>query len=282
MRNNLLYSEEIVEKFYAYIDRAIIIKIGYLLLIFFLRWLNVYSAPEIVFIALSLMALNSLVIGIWFERFSVELKTILSFLFLATILDIFLLTIIIYYLGEIEFMYYTFFILLSFIVFARFQAITIAILTIFLFLGSVVLRYFQVIPVHPPGFLPEEQTFYNFPYILTNTLTFIITLSFLGYFSHGFYRMMAKRITLLRQTQRTLEEERASLEIRVEARKKDLEIEKESLGRRVRERKKELAKERETLEERIKELERFQRVAGGREMKIKELEKEIAKLRKSK
>jgi|GEM_PF-3325429 len=280
MKNTLSYPEEAIEKFYTYIDRAIVIKIGYLLLIFILQGLKIYKAPDIVFIAVALMALTSLTIGIWFEKFSVKIKTIINALFVSTLFDLFLLTILIYYLGGIEFIYYTFYIILSFIIFPRFQAIAITAWTVFLFLSLVGLRYFQIIPISLSVFTKEEQIFSFFPYFSTTIITLILTFSFLGYFSYGFYKMMARRIILLKQAQGSLEEEKASLEIRVQARKRDIEAERKSLEIRVQEREKEIEEERLELEKRAKELERFQKAAGGREIKMSDLEKEKEKLEK--
>jgi len=282
MKNNLLYSEEAIEKFYAYLDRAIVIKTGYLLLLFFLQAIKIYKAPDLVFIAVSLMALTSLIIGIWFEKFSVKTKTLIDILFISTLFDLFLLTVLIYYLSGIEYIYYTFYIILSFIVFPRSQAIAVTAWTIFLFLALVALRYFQIIPVYPLTIPKEQQTFYHPPYVITTTVTLILTFSFLGYFSYGFYKMMARRIKLLERTHRDLEDEKKSLEIRVEARKKELAEERQSLAKRVEQRRKELEQERGKLEERVKELERFQKVSAGREIKMEELEKEKERLKKKK
>lgn len=278
MKSDLLYPGEEIEKIYAYLDQAIVIKVGYLLLLFVLQGLKVYHAPDVVYIAVSLMALISLVIGIWFEKFSVKIKTVINALFIGTLLDLVLLSILIYYLSGIEFIYYSFFIILSFIVFPRTQAIAITSWTIFLFLALVLLRYFQIIPDSPPVIPKEEQTFYSLNNVVTNVPTIVLTLSFLGYFSYGFYKIMARRLIILKRTQRTLEDEKASLEIRIQARKRELEIERKNLEKRVQERKRELENESKELEERAREMERFQKVSGGREEKKTNLEKELEQL----
>lgn len=277
MKNNLSHPEETIEKFYVYLDRAIIIKIGYLLLIFILQALRVYSAPDAVFIAIALMSLMSLVIGIWFERFSVRISTIINVLFVSTLLDLLLITVLVYYLSGIDFIYYTFYIMLSFIVFPRAQAIIITFWTAFLFLGLIIFRSFHMIPAPPPVFPVEQQTFYNFQYVSTTLATIILTFVFLGYFSYGFYKMMAKRLVLLKRTQKTLEEEGSSLEIKVQARKRALALERKSLTDRVKERKEGLEEQRIELEKRARELEKFQKAASGREMKMSALKKEIEK-----
>ena len=75
-----------------------------------------------------------------------------------------------------------------------------------------------------------------------------------------------------------LAEEKVSLEIRIESRKKELEQERKSLEERVEERKKELENEEARLRERAEEMERFQKATAGREEKIKKLQTELAQL----
>jgi len=70
-----------------------------------------------------------------------------------------------------------------------------------------------------------------------------------------------------------LKEERASLEIKVEARTKEIRELAESLEDKVKERTKQ-------LQERINELERFHRLTVGREIKMVDLKKEIKELKK--
>lgn len=275
MRENLPYLQETIDKFNVYLDRTIVIKVGYLVLVFVLKWLKLYETPDIIFIAISLMALLSLIPGICLEKFSIKTETFNNLLFIFILLDLALLSVIIYYLSGIEYMYYTFYIILSFIVFPRYQAIAITAWTILLFLGLVALRYFQIVPIYPYTIPKEQQDFFHLPFVLTTVTTLVLTFSFLAYFSHGFYKMMTKRMNLSRGYHQTLEDEKKSLEIRVEARKKELEDERRTLAQRIRNRKKELEGERKELEERMKELERFQKATSGRETKTEELEKEL-------
>lgn len=79
-------------------------------------------------------------------------------------------------------------------------------------------------------------------------------------------------ITRIKEYQRELEEAKAVLEIKVEARTEKLKELAESLENQVKQRTKE-------LQEKVNEFERFNRLAVGRELKMVELKKELKKLK---
>jgi len=79
--------------------------------------------------------------------------------------------------------------------------------------------------------------------------------------------------------QQALEDEKASLKIRVKARTKELEELNMGLEGRVEERTIELQRARDELQERVKELEKWRRLTVGRELKMVELKKKIKDLK---
>lgn len=107
-------------------------------------------------------------------------------------------------------------------------------------------------------------------------------------------KLLGKReaeIRELKRIQNALEEAKSSLEAKVRERTKELEEAKSILEIRVQARTRELRELADSLEEQVKErtqelqtkiteLEKFQRLAVGRELKMIELKKEAKKLKK--
>ncbi len=82
----------------------------------------------------------------------------------------------------------------------------------------------------------------------------------------------------LRKSRQALEEEKASLEIKVRARTKELQELNQALEQKVKERTKELEKSKEEIQKRADELEKFYQLTVGRELKMIELKQRIKKL----
>lgn len=88
-----------------------------------------------------------------------------------------------------------------------------------------------------------------------------------------FSKRLRASLGVLSQKEKELEEAKGVLEIKVKARTKELEEERASLEEKVKERTKE-------LQGKVEELEKFQKIAVGRELKMVELKKEIKELKK--
>jgi len=284
MRNNAPYLEEETEKFNTYLSHVFAIKIGYFILIILLRISKIYPIPGIIFVTVFLMVLISLILTIWFNRSTSKSETAINLFFISSILDTILLIIIMYYLGIVNsYIYFTFYIILNFIIFPRLQAIILTFWMVTLFISIVAIQYLKIIPEYvdiTPFPLEQKQTFNNFHYVFASLINYITTICFLAYFSYGFHKMMAKRLIALKRTQGVIEEEKSSLEIRIKARETDLELEKKDIEKKVSQRRRDLEKEGEELGKRVKELEKFQKAVTGREIKINSLEKELDRLKK--
>lgn len=281
MKNIPAETTEALERFRTNISLRLPVISCYLLLTLILREGFFIPFPYIVFGILSWMLISPLFLSFYFENFTPSAKTIINGLFLYMLFDLFVITLIIYFLGGLSwagFIFYSFYLLLNFMTFPRHYAIFLTFWIVFLFLGLSLSQYFNFLP--PQSLFPlETQTYFNFSYVLTTTIAFAVTIFLVAYFGRGFYQMYAVKIKDLRKIESTLEGEKAALETRVQARKKELGEEKEKLEERIRVRAKELEKESRELEERAEELAKFQKVAHGRELKMEELKKELAQLR---
>ncbi|MCH8741327.1 hypothetical protein IH779_00215 [Patescibacteria group bacterium] len=274
---NRISQQEALEKFNANIQMRVPILVSYFLVMIFLKEGIGIPFPYIAFFLVALMLLSSLILDFYFDRFPPRGETIINVYFLYTIIDLFFLTLIIYYFGGITwlgFIFYSFYFISNFMTFFRWQAVFLSIWIISLYLIFVLAQYLQVFPSFSI-FLPRSQTYFNFLYVIATSTAYISTFILVAYFSHGFYQLYAGKIVELQKTQEMLEEEKVSLEARVESRKKELEKERKSLEERIQERKKELENEEARLRERAEELEKFQKITTGREEKIKKLRAEL-------
>ena len=281
MKNISVETIEVLNKFNINIRLKPPIVICYILVIALLKKIFFIPLPNIIFSLLFIMLISSLPFSFYFKKFTPNVKTIINLLFLYMFFNIFLITLVIYFLGGISwigFIFYSFFLLASFTIFPRHYAILLTFLILLLFLGTSFFQYLNFLPTQ--HLIPlKDQTYFNFSYVLITTIAFITTIFFVAYFSRGFYQMYIAKIKDLRKIESVLEGEKAALKIRVRAKRRELIEGKEKLEERIKTRAKELEKESRELEERAEELAKFQKVAIGRELKMKKLKEELVQLK---
>ncbi len=241
--------------------------------------------PNSLFLLVSFMATSTIIYDLLFRQIKKpKISQIVNSYFGYLLFDLIILTMIIYIIGGVTwigFIFYGLYIFTNFLLFPRSYLLFFIFYSSFLYTLLVSIQYLGIFPPQSI-FSLEERVAQNPFYVLSTWMVAIIFLWVLGYYGDTFYKALQGKIEELQKTRGVLEEERASLEIRVRARTNELREERESLEEKVKERTKELEKERKELAKRITELERFHKVAVGRELKMRELKKEVEKLKKEK
>jgi hypothetical protein len=195
--------------------------------------------------------------------------------------NLLLYTFIIHYIGGTEWVgifIYFFVIIEANIILPGRRGTLITFLAIIFYSSLAYLEYFGIIP-HHEFFLSGPNLYRNPSY-----LSFIILVgaffgfNYVGLITSNFSNVYRRISNILRgerkelvKVQLQLEEAKTSLEIRVRARTEELENLTGHLEEQVKERTKE-------SEDKVKELERFQKFAVGRELKMVELKQRIKKL----
>jgi len=197
------------------------------------------------------------------------------------IVDLVFLTAIIHYLGALEWigvLFYLVTITFAGTILPKKKGILLGSIATFLYSTLASLEYFQILP-HRPLFVLRPGIYRDPTYILSQLLVVTAFFFFIAETSGTFSdRIKEKHRQLITERKRVTEaysqaeEARKILEIRVEARTEELQNLAETQEQTIKKRTKELQKK-------VEELERFQRLAVGRELKMVELKKQIENLR---
>jgi len=201
----------------------------------------------------------------------------ISNLYLAydLLVELTLITLIVYLTGGVEWIgvIFLFFpVVYASIVLPRKRALLVCALTGTYYTLLTVLSYFEIIPFYSYWNL-GINLYQDSNYVITNILLATAAFYCIGIAANLFTDLFKKRTLELGKIRWELEEERATLEVKVKARTKELENLTEELEGKVKERTKK-------LEEKMEELEKFNKLAVGRELKMVELKEEVEKLKK--
>lgn len=191
------------------------------------------------------------------------------------LVELTLITLIVYLTGGVEWIgviFLLFPVVYASIVLPRKRALLVCALTGTYYTILAVLSYFNIIPFYSYWDL-GVNLYQDSNYVITNILLATATFYSIGIAANLFTDLFKKRTLELGKIRGELEEERATLEVKVKARTKELENLTKELEGKVQQRTKK-------LEEKMGELEKFNKLAVGRELKMVELKEEVEKLKK--
>ena len=279
----LIKKEEVVRRYDLLVNTRFLAVNAFLFAALFLKIFFQVPFPDLLFYLIAFMVLSTIVYDLLLRKIETPTTSqIINGYFIYLLFDLIILTLIISILGGVTwigFIFYALYFYIALLLFPRAYYLFIIFYCSLLYTLLITSQYFGVFPYHGL-FPPEERVPQNLYYVFSTWTAATIFLWILGYYGNVFYGILQGKIEELQKTRRTLEEERASLGIRVRAKTSQLQEERRSLDEKVKERTRELERERKELAQRISELERFHKVAVGREIKMRELKKEIEELKK--
>ncbi len=211
------------------------------------------------------------------KRFTKALETIH---FCFYVLELFILTVIVHWLGGggwIGVIFYTLFCVYGVFLFSEKIGFLIVFLSFFSYALLLFLEGFGIIRRQP--FMESQRALGDPSYFLT-TIAFSAGLFFfIGLGTNLFARRLRQRTEELAKLSDNLKEAKEVLEVRVGARTRELEELNRNLDERVKERTRELEESKKELQEKLRELEAVHKLMVGREIKMVELKKEIGELK---
>lgn len=281
MKQIIADKKDILKRYHQMIDVRFPALTAFLAAIIILKTLINAPFPDSLFLLISFMAISTIVYDFSFRQIkNPRVAQIVNGYFAYMLFDVVILTIVIYILGGVTwigFIYYGLYIYIGFLLFPRSYSIFFVFYCSVLYTLLVIGQHLEIFQSQVI-FSTEERIPQNFYYVLTTWMGAVMFLWVLGYYGDAFYKILQNKIEDLQKAKILIEEARISLGIRVKAKTRELWEKRENLEEKVRERTKELEQERKNLAQRITELERFHKVAVGRELKMRALKKEIKKL----
>lgn len=284
-KNIAIEASEFLPRIKIDINQRFPIASSFLFLMLILRVALKISLPDILFFLISLLLLSSIPIDLLINRVKTKKpQTAVNYYFGYLFFDLFLLTLILHFLGGIAWIIpaiYLLYVMNLFWLFPKFQATFLVGWTVLLLILCAFGTYFRIFP-YVDVFLPEEKNPQNFSFVLTSTIIALAIMSFLGYFSDTFYQFLDKKIRELRKKGKELILAKRLLEIEVGKRTRELQGGKEKVAKEIEEKTRELEEKKKIVEAQVKDLEKFHKMAVSRELKMTEIKEKIERLKELK
>jgi len=271
---------ELLKMFVAINKRAIITVYLALPIALILRFVFHIKLPFGILLPLFLFAL-AISVYLYLLRYKVEnMEQMEDISMLYLFINLIFYTLIIHYTGGIEWIgvfIYFFLIVEANIVLPHTKSLLITLAAIVFYSSLGILEYLGVVNHHDFFIF---QSYQNLPYLIFTIIACAVGgftyISFITRNYSNVFRKISETLNKERKSlieaQSQLEESRATLEVKVEARTKELKNLTEHLEEQVKRRTKE-------LQLKVQELEKFQSFAVGRELRMIELKKEINNLK---